>query len=677
MPRNPALTSAELAALANVNQTTPYYLSFVPDVALAHATIADTPTTFPITTLSTTSESTHWADGTIRVGQTVKITSSDGLTLRGYYRVRFASPIAGTFYIDEISNADPGMIAQSSRSVGITSGDLITAYERWDPWAVLPVTIGATDYQDYNQVVSTHNAFPDPIVRVAFQGVPDLTHYMCLVANGGTKVVTATISIDKWPTDGSSTITYSWTLPASWTSTSGTSTATVTGTVPVGAYWIYCTVSSSAGGVLTIQRFVRIHSPADPPVQINITSDSRDRVSRKITIRAVNSRISVIPDGALCFVWTDGTWGGSDVPTASHLFVGYLYRQPFMQQPGYYESNAELLGPMAVLDLLIGLPAYWSYTGATTSWSQLAISTIQHMMWWILRWRIANILTTHNFTPFNTSASVARRKKNNVNAGSVASQLKYLAAQYYINIGSRSNGEIICELDPSLQSDRSGIPNRMTLDNSIYSDINVEWTRRTTTGLLTTSGVWSDLTNDYQIASAAPGLKAYGQGGNSQTEANNTYDSQDQANGVTGRRFAYLNNPYAKIKVTISNNWDVLEPADIDILTVAIPANKSPTGSAISIDCCCVSVDKTWIPGRRSALVWTLEGITDGLGAETAPVPPANQLSGPYSFTPIAADSGVGGLPTSPGFGGSNTNAPLTASVIILLTTDGFVAIGN
>src|SRR5258706_2200333 len=124
MAKYPALTGGELTALNSADHQAPVYLSYAPDVAVAHATVNGSPGSFPIIALATTAESAHWSDGTVRVNMTAKITSSDTLTLRGYYRVRVV-PSAGSFFIDEVSNADPGMIAQSSRTTGIINGDLI------------------------------------------------------------------------------------------------------------------------------------------------------------------------------------------------------------------------------------------------------------------------------------------------------------------------------------------------------------------------------------------------------------------------------------------------------------------------------------------------------------------------------------------------------------------------
>lgn len=671
MPKNSALTSDELTALAAANDDCPVYLSFVPDTEIAHATVNGTPDTFPIVSLSTTAESAHWADGSVRVDSTVKITSSDGLTLRGYYRVRFSSPTAGTFFIDETSNADPGMIAQSSRTTGIVDGDLITAYERYDPWSVKPVTINTTEYQDYNQAVSTHNQYPDPIVNITFNGQNDMSHYLANVPSGGSATISAVASVQQWAADGGS-LTYSWTAPSSWSSVAGTATDTLTATVPVGAYWLYLQVTSSAGGVTNVKRFVRVHDPSDPPVAINVTLDVRDRTSRKVTVRGVNARLSVVPDGALCFVWSDGTWNGVDVPSASHIFAGYAYRQPYSHVPGFYDMNLELLGTCAVLDIMNGLPAHWAYTGFLTEWTELSpfCTTVQFMMWWLLRWRTANILSVHNFTPFGILASRARRKQNSVDAGSVLSQLRYLAEQYDLNVGSRSSGEIICSQHPSMLVVRTSVVTRDTLNNSLYSDINVDWSRRPSEGLLTQSGIYCDLGFDYQVASAAPGVKAQGQGGRTRSPTNKVFESQSDANQRTGRQFALDNNPYPNINIDILKNRDVYEPVDMEIVTVQIPADKSPTGSAITLDTCPISVAKTYIPGRRASLRLTVEGITNGLDGETAAIPSSQQVSGDFSFTPPD-------VPESPGWGDENTNAPIDVPTLVTLSIDGYVARGN
>lgn len=654
MPANVALTPTELTSLAKVNQLAPYYLSFKAENTIATATVSETPTGSSYAQLNT-SGAVNWTN--IREGMTAKITDSTGATLRGYYRVRRNSNDVTVLDIEEITPADQGIIAQSIRTATIQVGDLITVTDRFDLFSMKPSIAAGILYQDYDIPVGTYNVAPEVIVNVDINSRPG-DYINKIPSDGGTDHISAAISIIKWPSSSGSTVTYSWVVPASWTNVTGTTTATLAADVPPGDYTLYCDVTDSVGGLTEIARWVRIHSPSDPPLGVNITSDMRDMQQRKVSIRAVQKVIQSLPPGIKCALWSDATWGGDNVATATRTFIGYLYQQPFAHEPNYYETNADIYSTAAILDTLMCVPMTIKYTGFTTTWEQLAadLQTVQFVMWWVLRWRCANLLKCFNFTPFSTASNIGRRINFGISQGSILAALKNLAEMYEVNIGSRSDGEIISQALPWMLSDRSGVATRCTLTNDIYSDVKTKWVRRATYGSVIHDGVVSNLGADTPVSAQAPGLQTFGQGGAIEKRSDKIYESQDDNNIRVGLQYAYLNSQYPQIDVDIPNNWDVFEPADCNLVTVVVPATYSPTGSAITIDCVPQSVTKTWIKGQRASIRMMLVASTNGAVGQTVPPSPTTAISPippisniPFPLPPIDDGGGSLPLPVPPG----------------------------
>lgn len=614
MTINSALTATEVTRLASKNTDCPVYLSYEPETEIGHATVDGAPATYPVTALTVTSASAGWTDQ--RAGQRVRVTRSG--TLIGYYRLRKVGD-ATTLYLNETMEADAGLISILARTTGIQDGDLVTIIENYDLWSRKPY---GTDYQDYDIAVGDYQSNPDPIVNIRIGGQNG--DYAAQVAQGDTATLQFIADVITHPTNGS--ISYAWTYPAGFTAVSGNTTSTMTATVPVGSHRVYCTVTDGSSlRDYTVTRWVRIHDPSDPPLAIfPPTADERDRQWRRATVKLMHSTISVIPPGARCIVWSDGTWDGLDVASATQKFVGFATQQPFRLEPGYHESELEIIGSAGILDKLYGYPATFGFTGGTTTqWDGLdsQCSTIPFMMWWVLRWRCANFLETFNYDPVSTDGQVHMRKTVNIAPGSIYAQLKYLADMLDANIGSRSDGGLVCRYHPSMLADRSLVVTRGTLDYTRYSFTAPLWRRRPTTGTARWEGWLSNFNTDTKLIAQAPGEDTLGTYSGSIGGNDKVFASQSDANTRSGLALARANNEYPQIQIEIPSNYDVFEPVDMQRVVLVIPAAKSPTGAQISLTCLPTSVTAQWIAGRRKKIGMQLEAETDGVAGVTIVVP--------------------------------------------------------
>lgn len=612
MPQNPAITAPELAALVAKKGLPNVYLSYDPMTEVATATVAGFPATSPFTEISTSGESAGWTS--CRADMLAIITTVGGDPV-GYYRVK-AVPIVGTLYVEELDYGDNGLFPIQSRINPIEGGNLISIRETYPIFSVKPFQdVDGTLYQDNGIPVATFNATPDSVYNVLINSQPGDCFKM--VANGGTQVIVAAITPNPWPTSSGGTYTYSWSYPASFTSVSGAATATLTATAPVGSHWIYCDVQdNTAGTTLTIKRWIRIHSPADPPLAIKILSrptDERTLTGRSVHFTLVNARASTIPIGTTAAIWDDATWNGIDVASATHKFVGFINSAPWDHSPAFDEQVLELIGTGYVLDKLGGYGAKFNYTGATDTWERLpsSLQSVQFIMWWILRWRTANVLTRFNFTPFSYDSGIGGRKNIAVDNGSIMSQLQTLASMYHAVVGSRSDGEIMSQLIPSLLSDRTNLITRVTLDNSMYTSVHVEWVQHQQVGAVHYQGFESSLSLDSSVSAQAPGTQSNTKGAGEQSGSDKIFDDGATPGAIVGNALALANNPYPRVTLEMPDNWDILEIPDQELVVVDIPASRSPSGADLTITCVPVSVSKSYF-GQRAKTSFVLEGLTQG-----------------------------------------------------------------
>lgn len=679
MPANSALSGANLTNLllsATNGHTCPVYLTYWPDRTVATAEVDTTPTTFSVTELATTNESADWSTK-VRAGQRVKITDSGGTTLRGYYQVRKSNPSTGILEIAEIANADPGLVALNSRTAGITAGDLITVQEHYDLRAMKPfTTLAGVTGQDYDIAVGTYNSLPESIFNATVNG-QNGADFACLVANGATKAMTLVVTETDWPTDTGS-VTYSWTGTTGWTGLSGTTSATLTGNAPVGAHVVYCTITNATDSWQVLKIFfVRIHSPADPPLEVLIgqITDTENRQWRTKTVRVASGAASVIPPGAFCMVWEDPTWNGADITSATKKVVGYRTGADWLHRPGYHESEVIITGVCGMLDMIASTAATLRFTGVTTTWEELhtLLQNVAFAIRWVLRWRCKNVLERFNFTPFDDTGSHARRSIITAPQGSVFQQIARLGEMYDVNVGSRSDGEIICAFHPSMMHDRTSVVTRVTVDNTHYSSITVNQREQPDCGVMRYEGVFTiDIRSDIPAGAQAPGERQAGQSAKTVTKTDKVFDNPTDATRRCGRAFAMETQPITSVMLEFPSNWDIFAMADMQRVVVQVPAARSPTGSALSLTCIPNTLTKYYIGGTKVKIQLTLEVETDGVEARYLDIRPSDTTA--YGNNSDLQENPLSDVPADWGLDGDEV--PVSGDLTGLLTAarDGYVS---
>lgn len=632
MAVNGALTGGELTALDTDDHVCELWLAYVPDTVVGTATLGAVGTIFG--EINVSSPSAGWVDGLKDMA--VKITSPGGV-VRGYYRLR-TNPGANTLYTEMIGPGDGGLVTLKNPG-GVATGDTASIIARYDLWTLKPRWAGDYIGQDYDIQVGTYHSAPEHIINCTING--QAGHYATHLQTGTTQAITAVVSAIKWPT-GSGTPTYLWTVPDDWTGVSGETTATLTATAPVGTGWVYCDVTFPTGGTTRIRRWVGIYNDSTPPVRVLVDgiTDTRDLVGRRVTVRISRSEAANIPPGAMCVLFGTQTWGGADVASASHSFCGYVDSRNWDVGVGNWETSLSIMGPMDVFGLMRSAAHVFGYSGAASSWRELpaVISNMQFVLWWVLRWR-TTFLPLFNVSLPDVSGGVVgntsgRSKSFDLSVGTVRDQLQALAKMYRLNVGCRSDGEMVAARLPKYVASKAGLTTRGTVDATRYQNVTVTGREQPECGGAVVNGWYSDLSTTTRVKGTSPYIMQTGRGGTDANEEGMLFDSLSEAGQFSGDLMAAENNPYPEVTVNFRNNWDVIEPVDMLPVVVEIPANKSPTGADISLTTIPTSVTKNYLAGRRAQISMSGEGLTDGADGFSEVIPEPN--NSPYQPAPIA-----------------------------------------
>lgn len=645
MAQNTALSAGDQTALSGPS-TRRTYLSVVPSTSIATARInAPSGLTWPLASLPVDATSADWLN--IRAGQTVLIGTAAGLGDVAVLRVRVAPSGTSALDVMEVGQGDAGALTADLRPSGIADNQYVTVLQRYDLWTVLPriVYSGGTSgdiYEDYDATVGTANSQPAPIVNCTINGRAG--HFATRVADSATQAISAVVTVTHWPT--SSSATYQWYYPASFTSVSGATTATLTATAPIGLHEIRCVITPNVGGTTEIVRRVHVHdTTTTPPIYLpRVTSDSRDRTGRRIGITLNDNALASIPNGAMCILFDMCTWNGSDVASATTTFSGWLIRDRWSAQSRLRTAEAEIVGPAGVLALLGGASQYFEQSNSTDTWQKVlpTLCTVPFIVWWLMRYRAGNLLKLFDLNLPSTASSAGRMPAFNIPKGSILSQLQQVGRRYYAsNFGADSAGSFFLSRHPSLIPVADRASDVVTRDNALtaakYASANIDHAPRPTTRTVYGEAFSWDGGAALPTAYRSEAPDKPGQGASEITLTELVVDqdaAQTDLNTLTGLAYAQSNNPYPSISVRIPANRDVYEPAHMQFVTVTLPANLSPMGAALTVNAVPVSVSKRYGDNGATDIDLVLEAETSGADGLTRPVPVGeNTIDGDVDVT--------------------------------------------
>lgn len=587
---DPALTSNEQFALNNGFSHVSAYLSVVPRTVLATANInqAITEGIYPLTQLIVNNMSANWFSA--QEGATLDITNAGGTTLRGTYRLRNKPGFAGTnsvINIGEIGNGDWGLLNEMIRqnvsgNTVIQNGDKVTIWaSRYDMWSAAPkilypsIYTGGSFYEDsylYHEWAAARGPLNlgEPIVN--------LGRHRSAFVDPGQNYSTMTFTANVLAFQGLFTPAYQWTIPSTWTITSGTSTSqTFTARVPAGFYTLDCRVRMDDGvsqnRFFTATRCVWSHFRGNFGGSTNllpigeILTDVRDRTGRMQTLRLPGDTITDLPYGTMVNYWEDPTWYIFDVPTATRNFTGWVVNRRWDTKPVKLENwEVDIEGPAGLLDRLGSYSQYVERHDAPDAYQEVHSDrcNLNYMIWYMLRLRAPNILRLFDHHPFSVSSlSGSLGAITAAASSSLLGQIQELARDLGCWYGHDSRGAAWVHKHPSLTTYSTRATEnvlRDTLTGAKYQlgeairEMKPKVRRVRGNQIFWHSGTASDRVQVFDAPGDAPGQ---GVADEEVTLAGSLVDADDE----TGHVLAMRNNPWPNIPLTIPGNRDVYEPA--------------------------------------------------------------------------------------------------------------------
>lgn len=698
MPKpSAALSSADLTALAAPHAMRAW-LAVVPDTVAATLSVTSTPSD-PFQSLSVSGSLSA-----VRVGQTVKVTNSAGTVLRGYYRVRKA-PTGSTLFLNESSQADPGLLPTPIRTAGIGVGDSVTVLDRYDLSSVFPrIDLPtSTIFEDYDQAYVAQNSTPPPIVNITAtataQGNITTAGHWAGFYDPNLSYATLTFTAQPLAWVGSSTFTYLWTIPSAWTIVSGSATtATFTARVSVvsgnGFYPLRLQVTDNYGNVVSAVRFVFVSDRSTYTyTSISALSETWSLNAKRVAVRLDATALRDIPHGALTLLVTELQIGDSvyAVPSIPRLSVGWLERNSLSIDAVRFGADAEIISPFDVLERVPSASQLWETTAAPTTWQQITLQLghIDYPIWWLLRYRAANALRLFNYTPLADSllSPTYRMTAFRVESGTVSGQLSALAARVAGGrISVRDDGEFQFVRDPSLLSStaRTTVPVRLTLSSAFYSQLSyVRRYRAEVKNVLGAAFAWDGIASQ-PTPYRAESPNRFGSGSATISDEQLITTGQTELNEVVGKRLAQANNPYGDIALQLAGLYGVTcLPTDAQFVNVQVSATQNAeSNSAFTLRCIPTNLTRNLLENGAVQTALSVIAETDGVAGVARPVPvaggaaiiPLTEISplqlpvlpidfgNPFAYTPTEL------MPIAP-----RPLAPQQRGRLFLATSEGYV----
>lgn len=337
----------------------------------------------------------------------------------------------------------------------------------------------------------------------------------------------------------------------------------------------------------------------------------------------------------------------NDVPTATRQFVGWVQRVERESNEGLRQAAIDLIGPANVLALLNSTSQLIQVNASPTTWQQAvpSLMSASFMAYYMLQWRVGNLLRLFNFTPFSVNPAGQRLPVWQIDKGTILQQIQQLATDSG-NFGANSEGEFFFLKLPQMipYADRGDVVIRDSLEASIYNTVTVTEVRTNVVSQVRGEAFSWDGSAVLPISYYSDAPKSPGQGGSQIKLLSQVVADQTSDNELTHNWYANKNNPYPSVVTTINSNWDVIEPAELPFVEVSIPAYLDPAAESSDgtttwqHNVIPLTVNKKHNPDGTADMEMTGEAETAGFGAVAISVPAANTSIFTSPYTPQPPD---------------------------------------
>lgn len=463
-------------------------------------------------------------------------------------------------------------------------------------------------------------------------------------------------------------LTYSWIFEgANITGSTASTPGYVTYDTP-GFYKTILTVSSDAGGEDTSYRFVSIYDrPGEgdnPPIQkweITDLSGSRSSggYSAKIKIRG---SISDIADNALVVIfsedWYGGvkeSYGGNALNASNIFFVGYVTRGSVSYN---YRDNYVEFTVGSVTESMKNAEGFSisceSKTSPTT-WFEVKNMTIGKSLYHYLRWHSTVLMVTDfefrggerwwKNQYFDTDRSSLFDAINNFLSSSILGELVAdRQGKLWTEVSAAATDNARTAFSIALNANSNDwIETPFIEDRQLKETSFIEMG-----GIAYNPGGGGGTGTSTALLSNAPG-RTPSYRGRAEVIEGLVLVSQAQLNNLAGNVFAYKNSKYPSLDIQLRGNYNHLDIAPIERVTIDLAADENPRGIIFTNEPFHInSVSWNYNAQKRiKTISLNLSQLTDGVAGDRIPVPEIPEGGGfsqpPVNVPPISVPTIGGG----------------------------------
>lgn len=520
----------------------------------------------------------------VEISMMIKVSDSSG-NEKGWTRAH-KNATTNTIYIHPTGRGD----------IDFADDDIIEVYDHYVPYALIPY-IDPTGilYKDYDLLFSDQTDNFPPVANAgparAGRVDPD-TGLLRVTLNASSSFAVAA---------GASISTYLWDIKDCTLVSGPLTAASITIDVPPGQRWVKVTVtdSNSATAVARVPIYAEDgHNYISYPCRLARRAYNAHVEGWEGTFDLYGADVSQFPEHALLIYWEDeyfGTHNGSlnGYTGAEHIkFVGYNTHELVYLEP--YQSQTTVNG-RSVRSLLGRRPAFpqTARRDATpATWGEVADLDWWRMIIYLLMFH-SNVLELCDLEKpdFAGNYPVVRL---DTDAGSLASQIDYLARGVCARLTCDRQGKLLLRRIPHLMSDSE----RASFDPiveitaaDILADPGPHFERPgwDEVAWLEATAIDSDTSTITPLMAISPGTTP-GQGLNIGRFDNLLAQNQTELNLWTGHEYARRNSRRDGKRVvrqgtlTLAHRGDVIDPAWQRPFTLTLPASSNNRGLAFSAD---------------------------------------------------------------------------------------------
>jgi len=516
----------------------------------------------------------------VKVGMTILVGTSAGASDLGKARVRKA-PTSSIFYIGEQSQ------------INWEDNCYLTVINDITIWPRHIYMDGTTPYIDYDVAYSNQHSTFDPVPVLGPGAVAKLVGGSAIVQLGPETGTSSWVF-------GSSISTYLWSIPTA-SAISNTAIASPTATfTTVGWHAAYCTVTAANGKSTQGVRYIYIYDDDNMPFSVGELIDFQEDVADGGISFSVElfedgtNAIASIREGALAILFSVDNFGNIEDSETGGVGpisgrenirgIGRIVDESIRYNDEFGSVTFQIGGFQALMKKLGTFPVGLRYAATATSWVEMPSLTVDRAIWHLMHWRTNGTQVMDFIRTEDTRLAQSLRSSGS----NMWSQLEELSFDVIMaNPMVDQYGRLFIQVDGQIvpTADRAAeIPEVMTLTKSdVVNDISLQRRIQTEVSKLYLSGISYDGDVDTVETwySLAPGhVHAYY--GDFDIVDRLLLDDQTQANDLAAMIWAWRNNQYPSLSVTLISGHNGISCIPAQYVNFDIEVTDTPRAIAVS-----------------------------------------------------------------------------------------------